>query len=201
MFTAFRKSTRWLLSSLAFLIIFPAGCLAQDPDFRFELFGGYARLDERISEERDRKGWEASAAFKPYPFLGLVFDVSQGRTDYSFANVEVRNLHAGPQFSLPARHVSPFARMLLGATRREDTLLLGGPAFGSDSRDWTFMSMVLGGGVDWRVADHFALRVPQLDYIRRFEGQPPLQTGPELPSIIVVDKGDIRLSFGLVVRF
>ncbi len=201
MSTALARSTRLLLFLLAVLLILPAQCRAGDPDFRFELFGGYARLDERITEERDRKGWEASAAYKPYPFLGLVFDLSQGRTDYSFVNVEVRNIHVGPQVSLPARYVSPFARVLLGATKREETVLLGGPSFGSTGWDSTVMSMVLGGGMDWRVADHFALRIPQLDYIKGFEGEPLPQTGPPMPTLYVTDKNDVRLSFGLVVRF
>ncbi|RPJ55861.1 MAG: hypothetical protein EHM23_24950 [Acidobacteria bacterium] len=61
--------------------------------------------------------------------------------------------------------------------------------------------MVLGGGVDWCVAEHFALRVPQFDYIKRFEGEPLPQTGPPMPTFYAVDKNDVRLSFGLVVRF
>jgi hypothetical protein len=83
------------------------------------------------------------------------------------------------------RHVVPFAQILLGGGRLNASS--GGVAAGENG-----FSMAAGGGVDWPLHGHFAVRLVEADYLltrfNRVDGSSATQN-------------DLRISAGLVFRF
>ena len=92
----------------------------------------------------------------------------------------------GPRLRFPKfRHVMPFAQILLGGGR------LNASSSSVNAGENGF-SMAAGGGVDWPLHGHFAVRLVEADYLltrfSRVDGSSATQN-------------DLRISAGLVFRF
>ncbi|HEV3420365.1 MAG TPA: hypothetical protein VG075_08670 [Candidatus Acidoferrum sp.] len=157
-----------LLALVLGLVSFSAA--AQDYP-KVELFGGYefTHLERNVNAN----GWNTSITGNWTSWLG-------GKADFSGVYKSGENLYTfmfGPVFALrKARTVTPFANLLVGSY------------YLSDGRSTSDFTMALGGGLDVRVNQQFALRIIQADWL-------PLYLGSDWV------KKNARVSAGLVLRF
>lgn len=188
--------TRFFLLLLVALVSAPA-VLAQDRDYsRYEFVGGYAF--ERASNNARTFDTNGQAAFNGATVLfdekyqtyngfnaefnqnitrhiGIVtsFTGTYDTTDYLSlrtgrvfpASVQRYDLMIGPRYNWRLSGITPFVHAMAGFTHMrvsfDDTL---SPV----RRAETAFSMALGGGLDLHVAEHFDLRLVQVDYLPTF---------------------------------
>ena len=157
--------------------------LAQSNTPKAELFGGYSYAGDSTH------GFDASITGNVNEWFGVVADFGKQYTDIngtdSREEIRTQTYLFGPQFSLRrTRRVTPFARALFGASRIQTEATEFGQTFAFSD---TSFALAVGGGVDVRINDRFAIRAVQAEYLRtRFFGE-------------TQNKG--RISFGLVIRF
>ena len=178
---------------LVCLFLVPSPLPAQD---HFVIFGGYSYLrppvtaDEffvctavlcplvvqppfPVTNRQNLNGFEASAAYRFLPFLGITADFS---AHYGTSlNNTTSNVHqytglAGPEVSLPSR-VSPFAHLLFGGTHQAVTSgVVNGRTPGVGSYQVLpdaihSFATAIGGGIDLKVIPHLWIRPIQIDYL------------------------------------
>ena len=161
---------------------------------------GQTSLDNRFN----LNGLNLSGAAYFTKHLGIVGDFSahfNNRTDL-FDSVSARskfrlyNVTAGPQYRFSAAgRFTPFTHALFGVARRNLTEEFsdGTNAF-TDSG--TSFALNLGGGVDYRLNDKFAVRIFQLDY------NPIFLRSRTISSVTFPDTTlqGVRISAGIVIR-
>lgn len=185
----------WILPAM----LWCAAGSAQSYD-KGEVFGGYSFAARDFSGgtlpiSTMHLGWNASVNLKVYPRIGFVADVagyhlsqnacgggatSCGSNAYTFM--------VGPQFSWSGRKVTPFFHALVGlAHASQNGTILTNPFQGNNSAVFS-----LGGGIDYHLTPHFALR-GQADYLR---------TGfTYSDNQLNYNNNNARISAGIVVRF
>lgn len=131
-----------------------------------EMFGGfsYARLSDS-GTTTNTKGIVGSFAWNAKPWLQLVADSSYNLGSYNGVNVTLYGNHYGARVFHRERNswrASPFAEVLVGGSHVNNTV--SGPG-GLQFADLGF-SMKMGGGVDFNLTPHFAVRVFDADYYR-----------------------------------
>lgn len=142
-----------------------------------------------VTTHRNLNGWEISATLKLLPFIGMTADFS-GHTGGALGRSSA-NYHTylfGPELRL-ARHISPFAHVLLGAAHvSASTATISGSPYNTalGFKDTAFAS-ALGGGIDLSALPFIALRPIQIDLLTTRFGSKS-QNQP-------------RISAGLVVHF
>lgn len=163
---------RRLWVALAVLVLggfaFNSSAVAQSSD-HVEIFGGYSYLskDFSLASPNGVSGWDASATFKMQRYFGVVADFSGFRPSYTFgvcpACVSSRSTAYtflfGPQISIPLHRITPFGRFLLGDAHLSPSD--SGVVFNSN----TSFTVAAGGGFDFSLTRHFALR-GQADWLR-----------------------------------
>lgn len=182
------------LVAAVFCICLPTVALAQPTSlgsdfYRAEVFAGYSFLsvDGNGTSRENFNGWEASGALNFRKWLGAEADLSgyykslgniQGvdvnASDYLFAG--------GPRFTFRPL----FVHALFGVDHAtastsgvQSTVSVSQNAFAA----------VLGGGVEWKIASHWAIR-PSLDYILTRHGIPTATT-----------QNDVRFGAGIAYAF
>ena len=198
-------------------------------DSKFKAFGGFSYYRASGIQfpagstfavtpfDTNQRGWIGSLSWRPFRYLGFAGEVSghyggraadtldfvgQGLTLSVDTEERTHLFLGGPRAEARAGRFTPFAHVLMGAARREETRrflvnanLPGCEGPGCDPgidpfvRDLTETSftVAVGGGVDLEVADRVLLRLVQADYVRtgfRDEGQ-----------------NNARFSTGIVIRF
>jgi hypothetical protein len=151
-----------------------------------ELFGGfsYARLNDG-GTSTNTKGIVGSFAWNARPWLQIVADSSYNVSSYNGVNVTLYGNHYGARVFHRERNkwrASPFAEFLVGGSHVNNTV--SGPG-GLTYTDLAF-SMKAGGGVDFNLSPHFAVRVFDADYYRT--------------SLFSTHQNNIWLSTGFVIR-
>jgi opacity protein-like surface antigen len=131
-----------------------------------EMFGGfsYARLSDS-GATTNTKGVVGSFSWNAKPWLQLVADTSYNVGSYNGVNVTLYGNHYGARVFHRERNswrASPFAEVLVGGSHVNNTITGAG---GSQFTDLGF-SMKMGGGVDFNLTPHFAVRVLDADYYR-----------------------------------
>ena len=142
---------------------------------RFEVFGGYSfehvaicgnaaggcglESGDLASLPKNLNGWNAAATVFLSENLGITADFSghyasqsSGINSVRFSRLDYR---FGPTFRLNAAQsekAGAFVHALFGGVHQS--------VFSTNG-----FSAALGGGVDWKVSQHFAVRVAQLDYV------------------------------------
>jgi opacity protein-like surface antigen len=134
--------------------------MAQDTP-RAEVFAGYSYAGNGSN------GFDVSIAGNLNNWLGLVADVGGQYTrldDQGFTEkIRTHSILFGPRFSLRRGRVVPFAHVLVGFSHLSTkTNEFGAPLSFSDS-SW---GLALGGGLDIKINDKFAIRALQVDYLR-----------------------------------
>ena len=126
---------------------------AQDETPKVELYGGYDYV--RVSDLGDSynfNGGSGQFAYNANRWLGLVGDFGGYYTSDGF-HAGVLSYMAGPRVNLRGHgKMMPFAQVLLGGARSIDNSPLN--AF----------AMTAGGGLDYKISQHFAIRPVQAEY-------------------------------------
>jgi opacity protein-like surface antigen len=158
---------RRLILGAVLVLLLPLLAVAKDAPIA-EAFGGYSYYHAEGGIHLN--GWNASVAGNVNDWLGIVGDFSGHYGDF-----HQHSYLFGPQISyrkLP--FVTPFVHSLFGGAHVN---IASQNAF----------AMALGGGVDFKVGAHTAVRAVQADYfMTRFGG---------------ITQNNARFSFGLVFRF
>jgi opacity protein-like surface antigen len=149
-------------------------------------------------------GFNVSGAGYLNKHLAIVGDFSahfNSRTDFfdmvsTESKLKLYNLSAGPQYKFSSTgRITPFAHALFGIAHRNLTETLASKAnYFRDSG--TNFAMNLGGGIDYRLNDKFALRVFQIDY------KPIFLRSRTFNSVTFPDRtlNGVRISAGIVIR-
>ena len=166
-----------LPATIAVLYVFSTLAAAQDqPAPKWEVYGGYSFLYPNSDLhamlpggvlpvgsplESNPRGVGASITYDFKRWFGLTLDGSThwGGGESSLSNkiddAAFSNLSFGPKFTYRTTHVAPFLEALVGDHR------LTPDAF----HDINKLGFLFGGGLDFKVTKHVALRVPRVDYV------------------------------------
>lgn len=163
------------------LLILCTACLAVAQDTpRVQVFGGYSytRFDSPsfgFSSPSGLNGYNFSPAFNLIRGFGVAAELSG---QYG-SNLDLRDIAVGPQFLYPKGKALFFGHVLIGSAR---SLVHVG-----NSEEDTARAVALGGGMDFGISSHFALRVFQVDYLHT--------------SLFSETQNNLRFSTGLVYRW
>ncbi len=166
-----------LPATIAVLFIFSSWAVAQDPPApKWEVYGGYSFLYPNsylhamlpggvlpVGSPLESNPWGLGGSLT-YDFrrwFGLTLD---GSADFHSAETGLAmriddtafsNISIGPKFTFRTTHVAPFLEALVGDHR------LSPDAF----HDINKLGFMFGGGLDFKVSRHVALRLPRVDYV------------------------------------
>jgi opacity protein-like surface antigen len=182
-----------VVCSLAVLFLFGVTTRAQETAPKFDVFAGYSYLQAnpgvRGADSFHLHGGSASIAYNYRSWLSGVADFG-GYNNGNILNTGKSGTFStylfGPRVSYRHyRRISPFGQVLFGVAHANSS------AFGTGSSQNAF-AMTVGGGVDYKVFDHFSVRPVQAEYLlTRFGvGTTGTQT-----------QNNVRLSTGFVFRF
>lgn len=161
-----------------FTIIFAIAMLAsaQESTPKADIFGGYSLLHtDNGFVGSNASGWNASVTGNLNRWFGVTGDFSGHYDNIAGIGVSDHNFLFGPTVSYRQPKLTPFAHLLFG-----DSHIAGG-GFADNS-----FAMALGGGADWNVLPHLAVRLIQADYLFTHFGGETQNNG--------------RFSFGVVFR-
>jgi outer membrane protein OmpA-like peptidoglycan-associated protein/opacity protein-like surface antigen len=193
-----------LAALVAALCMFATLAAAQDqPTPKWELYGGYSFLYPNADVhallpggllpvssplESNPRGLGGSLTYDFNRWFGLTLDASthwsSGETTLgkTIDDVAFTNISFGPKVTFRERHVAPFLEALVGDHR------LTPDAF----HDINKLGFMLGGGLDFKVSKHVALRLPRVDYVMSsYRYGPSATTGS-------TDLRGLRLQAGIV---
>jgi hypothetical protein len=163
------------------LLVLPVSALAQDVP-QFEVFGGYSNLYANLNNSSfDLNGVNGSFQENLNSWFGGVLDLSGHFGTANGFNVNTESASYGPVFSYRKSKVFvPFTHAMLGAVR-------GSPEYLGISKSEERFTVFLGGGLDVRLTDTFALRLFQADYV--------------LTRFSNASQDNLRVSAGVVLTF
>jgi outer membrane protein OmpA-like peptidoglycan-associated protein len=189
------------------LCIFATLAAAQDqPAPKWELYGGYSFLYPNADVhgllpggllpvssplESNPRGVGASITYDFNRWFGLTLDGSthwgSGETTLgkTIDDAAFSNLSFGPKVTFRGRHVAPFLEALVGDHR------LMPDAF----HDIDKLGFMFGGGLDFNMSKHVALRLPRVDYVVSNYRYGPSATTSS------TDLRGVRLQAGIVFNF
>lgn len=143
---------RLLLLSLG-LLIFALPSRAQSS---FDASVGYSYFHLGGGADLSQNGISGSIAYKPIPFLGIVGDFGGYHASPGGVSLDTYTFLFGPRIIVHnPSNITPFVQFLAG----DGHVTVGSGGGSSDSFAYS-----IGGGVDFAVLPHLALR-PQVDYI------------------------------------
>jgi hypothetical protein len=182
------------------------------------LYTGLRQPTNGFAVESSFHGWDAEAQYNVNRWFGIAGEVS-GRYGTPLVAARYGNLSGfpkangytyvgGPVFTLRNKtRFTPFAHALFGVDRStlSASTITGLPApLSTSATTYSDVAGVMGGGLDIRIARHFALRVPQIDdlytthNLNRFYDS--VFTTPYFLGLST-HQHSLRISGGLVVRF
>ena len=167
----------------------------------FEVYAGYALGHLNMgqlasnSQRHHINGWDAQALAHINRWMALTVDYNGYTGTPNVAGIpidwRIHSVMGGPQIAWRQSRITPFAHARFGVTR------LNAFAAG-DSIVQTNFSMAFGGGVDFAVTQHIAVRAGQLDYLMTRFPSMNLTTG----NLTVPDRqSSLRFSSGVLLRF
>lgn len=181
-----------LVSLLAVVSLFRATAQAQDVS-KVDIFAGYSYVRENPSTSGvssfSLNGGSASIAYNANSWLSGVADFGayhNGNLLGTGASGTLSTYLFGPRISYHHYgRITPFGEVLFGVAHA------GASIAGTSGSDNAF-AMSLGGGVDYRLTDRFAIRPVKVDYLMsRFS-----ETGSAGNT-----QNNLRVSTGIVFRF
>ena len=187
------KKALFLASLLALCL--PLAASAQEVAPKVEIFGGYSYLRADTGntglDAINAHGFNTSLAGNITKHIGIVsefsrFTISESFTDPILGGINVNSnvltYLFGPRVTLHRGKAEPFVHALLGGARENDKASGGLVVEATDNA----FAFALGGGLDVKVHDNFAIRVAQVEYLGdKLRGQ----TG-----------NNFRYSAGIVIR-
>jgi opacity protein-like surface antigen len=185
--------TKVVVSLLAFASLFAVTAQAQESERdRVEVFAGYSYVRANPATAGTKgfslNGGSASIGYNINNWLSGVADFG-GYNDSNILGSGVNGTLAtylfGPRVSYRRfSRVTPFGEVLFGGAH------FGSNVFSANSQNAFAMS--LGGGLDYRVSSHLAVRAAKVDY---------LLTRFAEPTISTQNQNNLRVSTGIVLRF
>jgi len=169
---------RKLIGITVFVCLLSFTAVAADPP-KAEFFGGYQYT--RI-EGLNGNGWNASITGNLNDWFGVTGDFSGAYKSESGVDLNVYTYTFGPVISARANETfTPYAHALFGGFRAS----AGVSGFSASTNGF---AMMVGGGVDIKVAPRIAVRAAQVDWMSlRAEGE--------------TSNNNVRISTGIVFRF
>jgi opacity protein-like surface antigen len=176
---------------VAILLSFSLSVAAQSTP-RFEFFGGYSYFDGSYTAEgifpNHPSGWNVSATGNLNRWVGFTADLSgYSQSDGIGDSANAVNFLFGPTVSLRLHRFTPFAHFLFGDSHVSPS----GTSLLTSTNSFAF---AVGGGLDYAVVKHIALRF-QIDELHNgfttSDNQVQYRVDHNLP----------RISTGIVVRF
>jgi len=188
------------LLTLLLVLCLPLAASAQEEAPKVEMFGGYSFLRVNPGQGADgvsAHGFNTSLAGNITKNIGVVGEFSRFTksanisdiiNDPIFGSFEARarvsTFMFGPRFTLRGGNAEPFVHALFGGAHGKFEASAGGL---SEEVSGVAFAYALGGGLDIKVHDNFAIRIAQLDYIQaRVAGE---------------GLNNLRYSAGIVLRF
>ena len=164
---------------------------AQDETPRLEVYAGYDYTRENAtnhitgvppSQSVNGNGASGQLEFDATRWLGIVADLAGyavART--GFATTHQVSFLFGPRANLRRGRLTPFAQVLFGGVWAEDAIVLGSK---------TAFGMTAGGGLDFKLSRHIAIRPLQAEYFLT-----------KFPDGLNNRQNNFRYSAGIVFRF
>jgi hypothetical protein len=183
----------------------------EQPSSRVEFFGGYSYLRNNGSGFGQ---WEGQGTYNFTRHFGITGDVGGGRVNgpgslsfLGFSGGLQQHFYTylfGPTVTTSVgRRSSVFAHALFGEAHSSTGAGVSFPIIGGISTGLTSanaFAMAFGGGVDFGLTKHIALRAAQVDLIRtQFNATDALTTG--LSTSLNNHQNSLRYSAGVVIRF
>lgn len=187
------KSKLWV-SLLAVLLFSAVSAYAQESAPKLDVFAGYSYVQANPGvtgvDSFHLHGGSASAAYNIRNWLGGVADFG-GYTNGNILNSGASGTFStylfGPRVSYRHYHrITPFGQVLFGVAHANAA------AFGTTGTQNAF-AMTAGGGVDYKLYDHFAIRPFQAEYLMTRFGVGSTGT--------TQTQNNVRISTGFVFRF
>src|SRR5579871_3865702 len=182
----FRKSGFWGASTLASLLFFGATAYAQEEVTtpRFEIGVGYSGLrvnSDNGDQERTGNGGSGSFEYNVNKFVGLVADFGGYANTTSGKNDRLLTYMFGPRFNWRHSRLNPYVQFLFGGA-----YLWNNPQYSTTQNAF---ATAAGGGVDYRLSNHIAIKPLQVEYVTsQFSGT----------NGIGSHQNDVRYSAGVV---
>jgi opacity protein-like surface antigen len=181
---------------------------------------GLGLPSNRLGTSSNFNGWNAEAQYNLKPWLGVVADVggrygtpltaSSGSGITGLPRSSAYSLMLGPVVSFKAAsRIAPFVHALFGFDRLNlnaatiSGLPASAPASSAAVTDTNF-AMALGGGIDYKLSPHAALRVGQVDYLYTAHNMNTVYGdafGPGRFGGLPTRENNLRFSTGIVFRF
>jgi opacity protein-like surface antigen len=181
-----------VVSLFAVLSLFGVSAHAQDTP-KVDIFAGYSYVRNNPSTSGvssfSLNGGSASIAYNAKSWLSGVADFGgyhSGNILNTGRSGTLSTYLFGPRVSV--RHfgrVTPFGEVLFGVARADASVA------GTSGTDNAF-AMTVGGGFDYRLTDHFAVRPVKVDYLMTRFSETPSGTNTQ---------NNLRVSTGIVFRF
>ena len=165
-----------LLGLVALLTLSTLPALAQSEGYpKFEVGGGfmYRNYDLQESPRQNEPGWFLTADYNFANWLGLDLDIDEGFVAANSVSFQFHHFTfmAGPQvYPLGHRKLTPFAHALFGDSSEFFSAQDEFPAFSDNRFAWE-----IGGGVDWSVTHHIAVRLGEFDFEQTHNFGNPVQ--------------------------
>jgi opacity protein-like surface antigen len=186
------KSKLWV-SLLAAVSLSAVSAYAQESTPKVDVFAGYSYVQANPGvtgvDSFHLHGGSASVAYNIRNWLGGVADFG------GYTNGNILNTHTSGTFStylfgprVSYRHyskITPFGQVLFGVAHANAA------AFSTANTQNAF-AMTAGGGVDYKLFDHFSIRAFQAEYLRTRFGEGTLGTRTQ---------NNLRVSTGFLFRF
>ncbi len=194
---------RKLLGLMTFLMLASLPTMAQDTPAG-EVGGGYtfrsyghppaAQPPSRIS----MNGWNVTGDYNFNRWLGVAVDGDWTTNSTDGATTHISTAMIGPQiYPLGHHRLTPFVHGLVGAGRYYINVPgcgCFGPNFTDDFAQYAF-AWAVGGGVDYTVVPHVAVRLGQIDFEQVRFGLQDFQSGAQ-PA-----QNNFKYSAGILFRF
>jgi len=174
--------------------------LMAEDNSRFEVFGGYEYLHfgnqtingQTVSNSSEGfNGWNAAGIFNFSRNFGVEGDFGGAYDTTSGVSTHIYTYTGGPVVSANLGNIRPFVHALAGGTH------VTGSQFGV-SASLNGLTVMAGGGVDFKVNRLFALRLIQGDWLYYRFGSTTID-GVAVPTIS--QSNNVRVSSGIVLRF
>ncbi len=174
--------------------------------------------DSSLRPVKNFKGWNAEAQYNFDRWLGIVVDFG-GRYGAPFNSSSINKVSgfpdatgysvlAGPVISYRTEsRFTPYIHAMLGVDR---TTLKGSTISGlptpvtTTSSTYTDVAYAAGAGVDFKLSQHFAIRLGQVDFFRTTINVNKLYQGAFGPALLAgssTKQGNLRFSTGFVIQF
>ena len=186
-----------LLAVFAFVVFFCLPTLAQDQTPVVEVGGGYQfrSFNQPFGPRLDENGGFFTADVNINRWLGAAAEIDATRTDQGVNGTwNDYGFMFGPQiYPLGHHRLTPFVHGLFGISHISVFL----PAIPPPNPQPSFtetddaFSFEVGGGLDWSLTRHVALRLPEADFEQqRFFGGNPNQNNFKISAGIIFRFGD-----------